>query len=263
MVHGRMFLILGDVHGEFGMLNGFINRLVRQNDMFRGMAETYREAGDDFQVIILQCGDFAYYWPLENSRNRIKNQVDWLPGGYVPVYWTGGNHEDWDELDRLGPGVSEVDRGVFYCPFGSTLDVKPDLTLLFAGGAESHDTAERLAEMKKGSRKIWWEQEGISEKDMERLALVPKADWVVSHSAPAVFDFSWALDEFLVSREQFFAPSREKLDRVFEKYHPKRWYFGHFHHHLRGELDGCTWECLAPMGCGDKFWDKAWLEWED
>lgn len=263
MLHGRMFLILGDVHGEFGMLNNFINKLVRQNEMFSGMAEIYREAGDDFQVIILQCGDFAYYWPLENNMNKIKNQIDWLPNGHVPIYWAGGNHEDWDELDRLASGITEVDRGVFYCPFGSTLEVKPDLTILFAGGAESHDKAERLEEMRRGAPKIWWEQEGILEKDLERLARVSKADWVISHTAPSVFDLRWAVDEFYVNIAHFSQPSPKILDRIFDKFHPKRWFFGHFHHFMQGNTDGCKWEGLANIGGGFRFWDKVWLEWED
>lgn len=55
--------------------------------------------------------------------------------------------------------------------------------------------------MKNGSPKIWWEQEGISEKDLKRLTLEPKADWVISHTAPASFDLKWAMDECFVSRE--------------------------------------------------------------
>lgn len=263
MVHGRMFLILGDVHGEFGMLNTFINKLVRNNGMFSGMAELYNEAGDDFQIIILQCGDFAYYWPLCDSRDRIRNRIDWLPNGHVPIYWVGGNHEDWDELDSLGPGISEVDPGVFYCPFGSTLEIKPDLTILFAGGAESSDKEYRLEEMKRGAPKIWWEQEGISERDMDRLVLVPKADWVISHTAPNAFDIADRMRGFRGGGGHFFEPSRGKLERILANYKPKRWFFGHFHHFMQGKIDGCKWECLASLGSNDRCWDKIWLGWKD
>ena len=262
MRHGRYIFIMGDVHGSFNGLNSFINKRIRQDKTLRTIAPYWKRDGDDFQVIILQCGDFAYFWPM-GEKPVIQNRIDWLPVGRVPIYWTGGNHEDWDELDRLDSGISEVAKSVFYCPFGSTLTLSPDVTVLFAGGAESADKDWRLSEMRKGAPKIWWEQEGISKADMERLVFVPEADWVVSHTAPSSFDIENKMRGQAGWMEHVHEPSRLKLEQVLMKYEPKRWFFGHFHHFLNGFSDGCEWECLPNLDGAQKFWDKVYLEWKD
>ena len=117
--------------------------------------------------------------------------------------------------------------------------------------------------MRRGAPKIWWEQEGISDADMGRLALVPKADWVVSHTAPNAFDVAGNMGRVWGGDGHFFAPSRGKLEQVFLKYHPTRWFFGHFHHFMKGRTDSCDWECLSDIGGGEKFFEKIYLEWSD
>lgn len=263
MRHVRVVFILGDVHGDFGRLNGFINTRIRLNNSLCAIAARWKAERDDFRVLLLQAGDFAYYWPLCDSRGAIRNRVDYLPGGHLPVYWVGGNHEDWDRLDTLGPGITEIDRGIHYCAFGSTLQLSPEITVLFAGGAESADIAERLRAMKAGSPKIWWDQEGICEVDMERLAAVPRADWVVSHTCPKAFDIASQMHGLWGAGGHFFEPSRGKLEEVFLNYRPKKWFFGHFHHHMTGRTDGCSWAGLNYLGSGQKCWEKIYLEWED
>ena len=261
MRHGRYIYLLGDVHSSFYGLNSFINKRIRLDRTLRTIAPYWKRDGDDFQIIILQCGDFAYFWPM-GERPVIQNRIDWLPAGHVPFYWTGGHHEDWDELDRLGSGISELVQGVFYCPFGSTLTLSPDVTVLFAGGAESADKDWRIEEMKRGAPKIWWEQEGISDADLSRLALVPKADWIVSHTAPNAFDV-----ENEIGRSEWISgvsvPSRLKLEQVLLKYEPKRWFFGHYHHFMNGFTDGCEWECLPNLDGAERSWNKIWIEWVD
>ena len=254
MRHGRMVYVLGNVNGQFDMLDTFIDEIVGKNALLASMCSLYEENGYDFQAMILQCGDFAYFWPGDEIP-EINNRIDWLPGGRIPIYWIGGNHEDWDELDRLGLDISEVGPRVFYCPFGTTLNLSPDVSILFAGGTESSwkDKIGRLFYMKDPDYpKIWWEQEGISDADMERLSLVPKADWVISHTAPYAFGVSGKDAE-----------SRKKLDKVLLKYRPKRWFFSHFTRFAEGKTDGCRWVSLSNMLKGGFFWDKVWMEWEE
>lgn len=261
MRHGRVIYVLGDVHGDFGALNRFINKEIRQNNLLRAMMLSWREEGDDLQVMILQCGDFAWFWPGLNSENGIRNQIDFLDGGLISIYWTGGNHENWDQLDRLGCGIAEVGAGIYYCPFASTLEISPEIVVLFAGGAESADKDWRLEEMARDGVKIWWEQEGISEADMARLAFVSRADWVISHTAPGSFDVQAHLRPTRGSVGHLQGQSRAKLEQILMTYRPKRWFFGHFHHFMRGEVDGCQWEGLSPLGGGARAWDKIYVEW--
>lgn len=262
MRHGRYIYVLGDVHGGFNCLNSFIHREIRRNSTLASIVPLWKRDGDDFQVILLQCGDFAWFWPL-GPKPAIQNKIDYLSDGRVNIFWVGGNHEDWDTLDALGPNISELAKGVYYCPFGSILKLAPDITVLFAGGAESSDKTWRLRQMAQGAPKIWWEQEGVSQQDLDRLSFVPKADWVISHTAPEVFD----LDSKMRSVKGFTCHanewSRKMLDEVFWKYHPKRWFFGHFHHHMEGNTDGCQWECLANMDGQGKNWTRLYLEWQD
>lgn len=262
MRHGRLIYVLGDVHGNFGVLNTFINIEIRQNKGLMSLAPHWRDEGYDLQVIVIQCGDFGYFWPFCDAAGCIRNKIDFLPHGHVPLYWIGGNHEDWDKLDSLGPGITEIEPGIFYCPFGSTLAIAPQVTVLFAGGSESADKEWRLDEMKKGAPKIWWEQEGISAQDMKRLDLVPKADWVVSHTAPAAFDLSSQL-RLWNGIGHLSDPSRSQLDRILAKYKPSRWFFGHFHQYMSGCTAGCEWECLASMDSGSKCWERISFQWND
>lgn len=260
MQHGRVIFVVGDVHGDFNALNKFINRRIRQARELGAVAARWRADGHDFGVLVLQCGDMAYFWPQMDSGGAIRNEADFLPGRRVPIYWVGGNHEDWDRLDSLGSGIVEIDRAIYYCPFGSTLPITPDLTVLFAGGAESADKDWRLSEMARGVPRIWWPQEGISHADMARLEAVPRADWVVSHTAPASFD----VEAFMRGDDWHFnEPSRLKLEQVLVKYSPRRWFFGHFHRPMHGLTGGCDWECLAALGSSGRAWEKIYMEWED
>ena len=156
---GKIIYIVGDLHGDFTSLNFLINQKIRLNRNLRAIAEDWKRRGDDFGVVILQCGDFAWFWPGCDSRGAIKNQISFLDGGFVPIYWCAGNHENHDKLDNLfrpgseadRTGIVEVDHSVFYCRFGATLRIMPKINVLFAGGAESGDKDWRLGEMAKGT----------------------------------------------------------------------------------------------------------------
>lgn len=271
MTKRTLAYVLGDVHGGFGKLNNFIDIYIRKNSTVKVLAEDYANGGDEFRVIILQTGDMAFFWPYVNHLGMIRNRIDFLPDKYAPIYWCGGNHEDWDQLDMLFPAgsaqaesnIAEVDQGVYFCRFGATLELTPDITVLFAGGAESRDKRYRIMKMIRGYPKMWWEQEGISEEDMKRLQHVPRAEWIVSHTAPAAFN----LYPFLSSKNSdsmghINEPSRALLQKVLEKYHPKQWFFGHFHHYMSGVTDGCHWQGLSSLESEERSFTSEMLTYE-
>ena len=271
MHHVILVYVLGDVHADFGRLNAFISKRIRSNRAIRELAADCESKNHDFQILILQCGDFAYFWTGVDFSGAIRNQVDFLPGGRLPVYWCAGNHEDWDKLDSfVNPRnpcakIVEVDAGLYYCPFASTLTLAPGLTVLFAGGAESGDKDYRLAKMReKGCLKIWWEQEGISESDMARLNCVQQTQWVVSHTAPAAFNLAQSLTgSYKSNAKRDIPPSRKFLDTVLRRFRPRRWFFGHFHHGMASETDGCKWLCLDQLGGAGSFWFSEIVEYDD
>ncbi len=141
----------------------------------------------------------------------------------------------------LGPGITEIEQGVFYCAFGSTLQIGL-YAILLAGGAASIDKIYRLQKMAESYPKIWWPQEGISESEMARLGDAPRADIVISHTCPTSFPIHEYLD---IPPGQFVHdPAQDMLEKILEKYRHGRWYFGHFHLHARGRSRGCEWESL-------------------
>lgn len=254
----QIIYFLGDVHGVFGKLNEFIDREIRRREVFSRIARDCRISGEDFEILIIQLGDFALFWPGCDNRGKIDNRLDFLPGGRIKIHWCGGNHDDWDEIERRlsGRDMDEHDAGIFLHGFGSTLTLANGKTLLFCGGAESVDRDARVMEMMQGGKTCWWKQEGVSREDMERLAAVPAADIVVSHTAPRCFDTeSWLVGNGWSGRSRE-EESRRRLDAVLDRYHPEKWFFGHFHERMSGKTKGCRWLGLADVSQGPEAWQS-------
>lgn len=256
----KVVYIVGDIHADWNLFNEFIDQKIRKNPVLPVLAEEY----GTLEVVILQVGDLAYYWPRYFNKGKIKNELSFAHDGVAKIYWIGGNHEDWDVIDSLskdhaGEMMWQMDNGLIFCRFGATLDLTADVRVLFCGGAESIDKQYRLSKMAQGYHKIWWEQEGISDEDMERLKTVPKADWVISHTAPMLFNLStWLADPGWKPKKEDNL-SRYKLDDVFTKYRPQKWFFGHFHKYMRGEFEGCSWEGLADIASKELWWQSIRL----
>ena len=253
----KLVFVLGDIHGDFGGLNSFINTHIRTSRAVRELAAQWQRRGAELEVILLQCGDFAFYWPGKNNSRAIRNQVPFIRNERVQIYWCAGNHENHDALDTLFPDpldtrLKEVAPGVWFARFGASLHLTPDITVLFAGGAESFDRAWRAP------GETWWPQEGVSEGDMARLDTITRADWVISHTAPADFDLTrW--EHRLFTSEKLREPSRDKLEELRLRFRPARWFFGHFHQAMSGCRDGCRWTGLSNIGSHARWWTKICL----
>ena len=85
-------IVAGDFHGNFGPVNEMISK---KNPS-----------------IILQCGDFGW-WPRANGkdigsiRRKIWNQYS-LKNKETKIYWCPGNHEDWEELNKISKDKNEI-----------------------------------------------------------------------------------------------------------------------------------------------------------
>ena len=229
-------LIIGDIHGEWGPLNKLINK----------------QSSD----IILSTGDFGY-WP------HFHHKTDLLPRGQVfdqygiknvqndhitKIHWCGGNHENWDELKKFGYTPTPIMPAVIFQPFGTTIEIDGK-TILFAGGAESTDKAWRVL------GESWWPDEIITRKDMDNLPDM-EIDIVISHTVPRKF-FHEAYPEFFIYHEEKLNdPSTFALDIVFDKYKPKQWFSGHFHHYMKGTIEGCEWVGLDMADNIGRWWIK-------
>ena len=204
-------VVTGDIHGEFGTLNSYINS--RHPD------------------IILCCGDFGY-WPEEKnySLKILKPQT-------TKIYWCPGNHEQWDQLEerhgRRGPVPIEIKPNIFYCPIGSHLEINGK-DILFVGGADSIDKALRT----KGFD--WFPQELLNQEDLDYILQYPKkVDMIISHTCPSLFPM-----RPFETPEKVIDPTRKVLDIILEQFHPRDYFYGHWHQSLRGRLGDTFYECL-------------------
>jgi len=217
---------LGDVHGEFGMLNEFINKKHPET--------------------ILQCGDNAYYWGKDN-KGIIKPQD-------TKIYFVPGNHENWDMFEeavgRRGTVPIEVEKNIFMCPIGSTIEINGQ-TILFVGGADSIDKMRRLPKLS------WWEQEVLNYDDFEYISTnVKKADIVISHTAPTHFVVGENNGWSRLGDGKDTDPSRPVLNLVLTQYRPKTWYFGHWHEFKEGYFDQTKTEWMTLNMIGYSNWYK-------
>lgn len=231
--------VLGDIHADFGALNQFINK--KQPD------------------IILQCGDFGW-WPHRHgtdkiTRNRRFDQYSVKPGK-TKVYWVDGNHENHDDLQervraaKVGPVEIPV-PGCFYMPRGSILTLPDGRTVLFFGGAMSTDQEGRV------EGDDWWAGEVPTQADLKQAraqvaAHGGRVDVVISHTGPLAF--LQQLPKNKIDHDRLMDPTVSLLDIILGEFHPKQWFFGHFHLHAKGLDHGCEWQCLSGEGLGGKWW---------
>ena len=215
-------IITGDVHERFGYLNKVINK--RKPD------------------IVICCGDFGYWPPLMFNSTRPKPQGS-------KIYWVDGNHENFNELGLLIENRSSKNEfepiewlpDVYYMNRGSVLEIG-DKRVLFVGGARSYDKEYRTEGID------WFPNEVLTEEQFEKFPDVD-VDVVISHTMPRTMMPVYGVEK---RKED---PSWRILDKVFLKYVPKEWYFGHWHfHHILEHVD-CKWTALA--GAPDDGW---WIE---
>ena len=220
-------LIVGDVHGDFGRLNTFVNKKK--------------------PAIILSVGDFGF-WPRITERITAKREFAGKPRGpKIPegckLYWCDGNHEDHDELvdrttDEFWPNTKYMDRG-------KTLTLPDGRVVLFMGGALSIDRHHRI---EGGGNYGWFPREQVRESDVMDLD-VGKIDIVISHTCPTEFD--------VPTRYEYVDSSRLALSYILHTYKPTQWYCGHWHHYCSGSYQGCEW---TAMGRFDAPGPGGWVK---
>ena len=230
-IQANRIMIVGDTHANFPKFNKLIE-------------------SQDYPDVVIQCGDYGW-WPHAHGNNllggtKLFDQFGLRPGK-SKVFWTPGNHENWDDLQRLtdkhGRVPIEVQENVFFMPRGSVLQIN-HLNYLFIGGADSIDKHRRVEGVS------WWRGESISYVDLQALPET-NIDVVISHTCPRYFLKNDCLDKL-----KFDDPNCQSLDYVFDKYTPHYWFFGHYHLYKQGKTKGCIWRCLDRVDGG--YW-KNWM----
>jgi len=233
---------VGDLHARWDPINQLI----------------INEAPD----IILQVGDYGW-WPHYHGKTGLIGSIIFDQYGLInkqngkttKIFWCPGNHENWDELDKLGHDIIEVQEGIFYCPFGTLIELpEPDnRTVMFCGGALSIDYMQRT------EGKSWWKQEIILQEEMDRLPETT-VDIIVSHTVPRNWIslnknlYDGYLDDSVNAKIR--DSSTFALQLIYEKYQPSRWISGHFHNFADEKIKDCHWTSLGRCDRDDQWWIK-------
>ena len=163
-------LFAGDTHGNYAHTERVFDHALR-NDA----------------DLIVQVGDFGFGWQqIADGSDYFSSLVSGLAQTHrIPLYWLGGNHENYDALDALvgtaPPDVSEIAPQVYYLARGATLTFD-GVRFLFCGGATSVDKKYRVDGVS------WWRQEEISYADVDRCKAQGTVDFLITH------DFPWEVD---------------------------------------------------------------------
>jgi len=221
-------MVVGDIHGDWASLNTLITK--KKPD------------------IILQCGDFGWWPTFSRIKSTLYREKEWSHTGVKPqettIYWCDGNHEDHSDLSKHKE-ITELYKGINYCPRGSTITLPDNRVVLFIGGAESIDRRWRTAGVD------WFAEELINNDDLDKCLVHDRVDIVISHTCP--FEFHVVTK----SVDKYNDPSQKALSVVLDKYKPDQWFFGHFHKNQIGKRNNTYWECLDYPRNGNKWW--RWL----
>jgi predicted phosphodiesterase len=158
-------LLAGDTHGDVATLQ----------DLFAKASEVGATA-------IVQCGDFGFGWRwTPDEECWFSSMTSYFAEQYgIDFYWIDGNHENYDALYALPldeNGHRPIAPRVTHLPRGSTLTLGNTKFRAF-GGAYSTDVEYRT------EGKSWWEQETITDEDVEKAIAAGSADVFLSHDAP-------------------------------------------------------------------------------
>lgn len=158
-----MILLLGDIHGDFRVLQRAIDTANEVN-----------------ATALIQVGDFGLYRSFGmNNEEKFK---DVLTTSTVPVYFVDGNHDDctrWTTYTDVTQIYPELP--LHYVPRGTVMELD-GRTIAFMGGAASIDKNIRLRE---GWH--WDEMENISPYEVLRMmdnAKDKHIDMFITHCPP-------------------------------------------------------------------------------
>lgn len=236
----------GDIHGEPGDLE-----------------EPMRQCKLRGAELLIILGDYAYAWPGrmdDDGKCSVTEEISLMAEEYnLDVWFIDGNHENFDQLTEVGAYGSlvpvEVAPRVTYIPRGTLLQLG-DSQVLFIGGAYSVDKSRRSPHVS------WWPQEEITTAEAYRALDHEHVDVVLSHDVcdtgfraalrlalfPSEGESPAALDHLVWKNDQAFpaaAPNRHTLEAIWEKYHPERWFHGHYHADYTAHEFGTTFRGLA------------------
>lgn len=239
-------LIAGDTHGNVSHA-----------------AYLIREARINRCDLILQIGDFGFFWPGQKSWKMLERMLD---QANLPLYFIDGNHDDYTFLKSINafgaghmtaitPHITYIPRGLIWQWSGKRF--------MAMGGAVSIDADQRI------EGRSWWREEMVSYADMDRAATNlqkndARIDVLITHDCPEgvpslesalTMAVSYKMDE--LSRAH-----RKTVRMLVEGARPHMLFHGHYHTRIEDVLtlnDGITTTQIHGLGCDDME-KSSWVE---
>jgi Icc-related predicted phosphoesterase len=161
--------LLGDTHGNG---NWTVNAIQR-----------FHENG--IQKVV-QAGDFGIY--DSQSGARFAKRVNLLLQKHeMMLYVIPGNHEDWDFIDSMhvhDDGWMHYRSNIYVSPRGHRWEWE-GVSFVGLGGAPSVDRTYRESIMEAHPKqKVWWDQEVITQQDVDNVVAGGYADIMITHDVP-------------------------------------------------------------------------------
>lgn len=181
---------------------------------------------------IFVVGDFGWWTNFKDGHEFLRFCSLRARRTEIPLYWLDGNHEYHPDLvamveDEGHDGFIELDQHFYYSPRGNTW-VWDDVRFMTLGGAFSIDRANRILGID------WFEEEMISEDDVDYCIDQGEVDVLLCHDAPAEVDMN---AEFATKGRRMYKDhiegtfrNRERLQRVVNACNPNVVVHGHWHH---------------------------------
>ena len=233
MPNKRNLYICGDIHGE-------LNNLV-----WNATHKLKISCAD-----ILVVGDFGAGFGRTNSMDvRYRDIRSTLETNDICLYTIRGNHDDpaffdgshdYERLHFLPDHYLIELCGKRIYPIGGAVSTDIDLVdpLTRKSRRMKNDTLIRFG----SSKRIWWADEAPTQ---ITEGLPENANIIVSHEAPLSFEPEPQREPHIrESTWQQVLETRRYLDFVLKKVKPPLWFYGHYHNHYEGFVNGTTYRGL-------------------
>ena len=156
--------LVGDVHGNLNVTRNAIKALGA-----RGITEIHF------------LGDFGFVWNGGPKEDRVLGMIDdVLDKVGALAFVTGGNHEGYKRLFAIEPdgnGLRWLSARVALLPRGWRASTPSGNSIASIGGANSIDRSRRKPGVS------WWQQEQITESDLQALG-TEHTDILLAHDSP-------------------------------------------------------------------------------
>lgn len=124
--------------------------------------------------------------------------------------------------------------------------------LFWLGGAYSIDKSYRLAYEQLNKKKVWWEDEEISDEQLEtafRLYRRFKPKTVITHDGPdrATLTVLTQMQVLKPGQKKIETRTGKALQRMFEVHQPDQWLFGHYHFDTTFTVMNTKFTCINSL----------------